>query len=547
MRRRLVSVVSGVAALAAASVLVPQAASAVPSDTLTSTTAASPVLTGSPVTFRYTLTTAVPHTGASFLTHQDRLLPADIAAVTVDGTPVPQAQVSSVGVRDISFPLGTAGALPAGTHTVTFVAQPADTGNGATSSTAEADYTDGSPATVSSPVAITVNQTDISVTQDAADFPGAAPIGTGRVNGTGFLVKNLGIGAPAVTLAVDVPAGAVFVPEASAEVANDPSASPSPLSCAVDSSVANRYLCAVGPVDATGPGVLVLLGFTTTANPPVGSTVTVGVTAQLSDPALLDTNPADDLASGQLSFLGVAHLSPGISVTTHSVTVGTKTVVTLTLHNNGPQAGVGAVGIAALENTTFAIADFDGKTDDPNALLTVLGGLGSSSGSGSASASALLARLSRANSAHAAQALAQARSTLHHFAAGLSSITTPGSAGSGSGDGVLWTPGTLAAGQTVTAHLTLKATAVGRSGVALVALSQSGDPACDLNSSTQPSCVAITTLRAVAPVAVAPTKASTGGSELANTGSPTGIPAGIGVGLIVLGAGALWLGRRRTA
>jgi hypothetical protein len=257
------------------------------------------------------------------------------------------------------------------------------------------------------------------------------------------------------------------------------------------------------------------------------------VSAQPTDPTVLDPNQANNSKTATIQFVNAPHLVPQISATSTKVVVGKTATVTLSVRNEGDGPADLAIALAALENQHFAITAFDGTTLDPSTL--------SGGGSGSGGGITPLALRHAVASSKAAKATSWA-----------ARLTSAASAPADPSQ-LAWDLGSLAPGQSITAHLTVKAVSVGSTRVGLLPLSFPEDPACFSANATPTACFAELGLQAVtAPVVVARPAAvppvavrAAAGPTLANTGAPATTPTLLAAALMLLGAGALRLGRRR--
>jgi hypothetical protein len=497
----------------------------------------------SSVLFRYTVSTPDDLTAVTMQTHQDALLPADPASVTLDGVAVPAADVTSAG-NDLTIATAT---LATGDHVIAYQAT-VPTGAASTSSTATVSYTDaanpgGQPVT-SAPVAIIINQPDLALQTTA--FSGLLGTGDPATLRLGTLsegmieadVVNHGATSGSNSLLIDLPAGAVF--EDALPLGSNSA------NCALVAADPHQLSCAVGALAHNGTAsVLILL--TTEDAPPVGTSGIATITAQIDDTTLTDGTPSDNSTNTTIQFIGAAHLSYSMTATATKVTVGGKLTLTLTVHNSGPQDAPNAIALVAIENNTFQIVNFDGKQ---LSLPGVSGaGFGNSAG---ATIKAARSSLQRA----AAQSAPTHRKLALDARAGSASPTASAPAsGPDTSDGRLWDLGTLASGQSATAHLTLQAKRVGTMKFAFMAISDAGDPTCAAAQSDQDAialgCLKELSLTSVAVKAVTPISkvgesgASNGGGVLASTGSSPTAPAVLAVGLLLAGGLALRIGRRR--
>ena len=461
--------------------------------------AAAPAVAHTPqrVVFTYTITVPAAISATTFTTHQPAALPAATTGATLDGTPVPTAQVTRAGTVDITIQTGAApgDGLAAGAHTITFNAQAAGAATTTASSTATLRWTRAStPASLTSAaVIVAINQPDIAVTDlvpnvySIPEVTGATGfIGTGMEVQLNVDVMNLGFGAPHTTLSITLPTGMVL-DFAIRDV--DADGGP-PLTCAQIGAAPVQVTCPLGALPHFPSGDAgVQIFVTTTAHPPVGTVGTVTVSAAPDPGQGTDTNPANNTASTSLRFTGLAALSATITPAATQIPVGAHTAVTVTIHNAGPQPAEQTV--AFIE----AVGNGDKTSKAPCCPLDIVG------------------------------------------------FTSNG--------GVLqageWDVGTIAPGATVTAILTVKAVMAGTGAVALSgAASTATDPACP-----NETCItASATIQAV-PVQTtttppAPTPATTtAGPVLAATGAATRPLLALSVLLLLSGATLTAAARRR--
>jgi hypothetical protein len=136
--------------------------------------------------------------------------------------------------------------------------------------------------------------------------------------------------------------------------------------------------------------------------------------------------------------------------------------------------------------------------------------------------------------------------------------------GDDSGGGLFWDLGTLAPSATIIAHLTVKAASTGPTQLVALATTQPNDPSCglddfeDLNDdgaidlpTNLPDCVAVSSLRAIAPPVpvVRPTKPTTitaAQPQLAATGAESPTATLIALAMLLAAADAVRLGRRKA-
>lgn len=482
------------------------AAQAVPGVTLIGTAPAS-ANGPSTISFSYAISLPTDVTGAAFATHQAAAVPASNTAVTLDGRAIPANQVSQPSSVDIAAQLGD---LTAGTHMLAFLVPIAATGSASTSSTASLSYTDGAgPATVTSnTVSVQVNQPDLAVSLT----PGAGEdqvgfLGTGQDLDLLVDVANLGYGTPNSTLTIALPPGMTL---GASGVLRDSDGSN--VSCS--NGIGTTVVCNLGRLVRGASDPTLDIDLTTLPNEPVGSTVPVTVSVAPNAGEGTDSDPSNDSASVQVLYTGIAHLSYQISPAANKVAIGQSTKLTLTVHNAGPQKAPQAIAIAIIIGGQFEVTDFTGD----------------SAPAGSAS--------------RVATQLAKQAQLLTAPAPGVNGVSAAPAAGGGTG--ILWYIGDLAPGASVAGVLTLKAKAVGKVSIELLAVSAAGDPGCTQFDCT-PTTVALTVVPAAptTPAAPAGAGAEPAGGGLANTGA-SDRTAAIGGSLLLVGAALMFAARRRT-
>jgi LPXTG-motif cell wall-anchored protein len=466
------------------------------------------------VVFTYTITVPVAIDSTSFTTHQASALPASVTGATLDGAPVPAAQITQPSSVDISIQTGAAptDGLAAGIHTITFTASVANGPAVSTSSSATLSWIQASvPASLSAaPVAVAVNQPDIAVNNLVPDVNSPVPVATGTTGfvGTGMFVQlnvdvmNLGFGTPHTTLTITLPTGlelAFAIRDVDAE--GGP-----PLSCLQIGSAPPQFNCPLGSpphfTDRDDPAIQFVV--TTTANPPVGTVGTITVSAAADAGEGTDTNPANNSATTTLKFTGLAALSATITPTATKIQLGGQTTVTVTIHNAGPQPA----------EQTFAFIEALGSGDK-----------------------------SAVDSGCCAFDITGFTGT----------TPPPGLAGNGElqpvfpTTGVTWLVGTIAPGSSVRAILTVRAREVGKGQLQLWSVdSTATDPRCpnDTCSAASASLRAVPdqhrTTATARPVAAAP-------ATLPATGQASPALLGLAVGLLITGAALTGAARRRRA
>jgi hypothetical protein len=452
------------------------------------------------VVFTYTITVPADIGSTSFTTHQAAALPASVSGATVDGVPVPAAQITQPSSVDLTIQTGAAqtDGLTTGVHTITFNASVGGGPAVSTSSTATLSWIEASvPASVTSaPVAVAVNQPDIAVSLtpsfDTGVFiPLTGFVGTGMQAFLGVDVMNLGYGTPTTTLTITLATGLVLVPDG---VFRDVDGAP--LSCTQIAPVPLQFSCALGslPHFTAGADPTIGIVLTTTANPPVGTIGTITVSAAPDAGEGTDTNPANNSVSAPMKFTGVARLSSTLTPAATRVQLGRQTTVTVTIHNSGPQPAEDTVAFIELVN-------------DPPAA----------SGAG------------------------------HFQATGFTGNTTPPPSLAGSGvtatvfptEQLVWFVGTIAPGASSSATLTVKARTAGSSRMQLLAVSTATDPDCPFGKCERASA----SIQAI-PVQLRPAAAS---PALPATGAASRALLGFGVLFLITGATLTVAARRRQA
>jgi hypothetical protein len=425
-------------------------------------------------------------------------------------------------------------------------------------------YTDGGVAgqVVSTAVTTPVNEPDVSLTfppDSGQDQIGL--LGTGNLIGLAAVLTNNGFGSPNTDFVIDQPAGVAVVPDFVFRSDSD-----NPLSCTPDSSAPSKLICPVGSLHH-GESIFLIVGFTTTSAAQVGGSATIAVSGQAHDPALVDQTPGDNSKQATVSFTGIAHLTYSIQPSTTKVSLGRSVTVTLTVHNQGPQPAVQTFADVFIDDSHFSVQHFDGVVvpSDGSTVTGNTSGSGASSAFGSTTnAGRTLGHVSglwQPTRSFSPSARAN-RSGPASKAMLLASINAAASAGtnasaSSADASLVWNVGTLRPGQTATTHLILKATTLGKLLVGLTAQSAAGDPQCAslLNPNADPSgCFAlrsdVTAVQAAAvpqPASSVSHPAAATASNLAATGGPIGPALIFGVVLVMVGGGALHLGRRRPA
>jgi hypothetical protein len=455
------------------------------------------------VVFTYTISVPADIGTTAFTTHQAAALPASVSGATVDGVPVPAAQITQPSSVDLTIQTGAAptDGLTAGVHTITFNASVAGGPADSTSSTATLSWIEASvkASVTSAPVAVAVNQPDIAVSLTPPFDTGALVPVTGFV-GTGmdaFLavdVMNLGYGTPQTTLTITLPTGLVL---GSGGVFRDVDGAP--LSCTQIAPVPVQLSCALGILPHfTGADPTIGISLTTTANPPVGTVGTITVSAGPDASQGTDTNPANNSVSAPMKFTGVARLSSTITPAATRVQLARQTTVTVTLHNAGPQPAEETVAFIELVN-------------DPPAAT----------GEG------------------------------HFQATGFTGNTTPPPSLAGSGvtatmfptEQLVWFVGTIAPGAFISATLTVKARTVGTGRMQVLAGSTAADPDCLFGKCERASASIQAIPVQLRPAAAAPPAAAS--PALPATGAASPALLGLGVLFLIIGATLTAAARRR--
>lgn len=450
--------------------------------------------------FTYTIDLPVAVDSTVLTTHQDAALPASVSGVTLDGSAVPQSQVSRPDSVDIAIqtgPLATDG-LSAGTHTITFLAAVGAGAASDSSSTATLSWTEATvPDSVTSqPVLVALNQPDIAV----ALTPGAGEeqlgfLGTGSDLAFVVDVANLGYGTPQTTIEVDLPVGTTLGANGVVRDAGGP-----PLTCTPDAGDAQHLLCDLGTVlHTTGTDdPTIVIDVTTTAAAPIGAVAPITVSAMPNPGEGTDTDQTNNSVTARFQFSGSARLSYTVTAAKTKVALGSSTTVKLTVHNAGPQPANETIAFSVLAGQAFSITGFTGNTTLPPSVANLAG--------------------------------------------------APKPAGT---DEVLWYVGTIPAGRSVSAVLTIKATKLGSSNVGLFAVSTATDPGCpDLMCSLTSVMVSAVPVPIPVPVVAVHVATPAGGAVsplLANTGSAAVPTLGLGGALLLIGSAMLVFARRRRA
>jgi LPXTG-motif cell wall-anchored protein len=431
------------------------------------------------VPFTYTLQVSSGLDSVTAATVQDPVLPADAASVNFDGVPVAAAKVTASGAN-LTIALG---ALPVGTHVLSFDARVQATPSKVTSSTMGVEYriADASPAVVSSdPVRVDINEPDISV---SSEDEGATLINlVGQPAPFELEITNEGFGAPPVTMLVDLAPGWVLG-KGGAEIDG------SPLACT--SPTASQISCPIGPV---ARGAFHVVGIELTAPAAaIGKESAIKFTATPDEGT--DTDPTNNSLTENAFVVGPSHLSTTMKPAAPTVTVGESVTLAISIHNDGPDA--------AGSTTFLTLGGFDAAPEDIHFTITGFDGRGAA--------------------------------PLECF-------------GDEPCTDAEWLIDNLAAGATVTAHLTVKATSAGTTPL-IVESENVGDVGdCDgtIDKNGKPFCGDEFTLTAIA----APTASGqASGPQLPNTGATPWPLASLGGSMVLLGALILYLARpkRRQA
>jgi hypothetical protein len=370
-------------------------------------TGSAPVAAHGPgtVRFTYTIDVAIGLDSAELATDQDSLLPADAGSVTVDGHAVARSQITVSG-KNLTIPLGT---VATGTHTVKFSARVPAAPSAVTRSSADLSYAQAGVKQTSlhsAALLVDINQPDIQLISDLGEPYPEQPLGTGVQDAVDFTVTNSGFGTPPTTLRITVPKGLDTTFD------GPPCCTPTgnplpPLTCSPNTP--GQHECALGPL-AHGQAVSLRIIFTASASAIHGTTASLIITATPDQG--VDQDPSNNIVTVPIRFTGLAHLTSSATTPTAKLTVGHSTVVTVTVHNSGPQPVHVTIAFVSVDESHFEVTRFDGDTGgDP---------------------------------------------------------ITPG--------GVEWIIGTLDPGRTATAYLTVRAISVGSGPIRIDTESTAGDP-----------------------------------------------------------------------
>jgi hypothetical protein len=523
LRRRLALALAALttSACVSAALTVPSVADAATGPAIAGTATPVAAAPGGLVTMSYSITTDSAYTAASVVAVPSTSLTFVPGSVTVDAVPQP-AITSAAGALTVPTPDEPAVA----THVVTFEVTTSTTAQVATVSAAAFRYTDTAHLTGNTINAapVLVNPPDLSIAVGPTGAPTDLKLGRGDAGDLGLAVSNHGAATP-VTLSVTVPAGLVLI-------ANVIGVDDTEVTCTASLAAPGQVSCSLGLVR---PGTQLLLDvpLTTTASAAVGQNGAIGFAVTPTDPAITDATLSDNTVAVPFAIIASPHIVSTISTSKTKVTVGQKQTLTLTVHNDGPGTVDAGLGLVALENEHFAITAFDGKAP-----------------TGSSAAGALEKSASMTTLGHATEVgnLATSIAAKAITQAAIPSATDQP-------DERLWDLGSLAPGQSIVAHLTVRAVSAGAMQLAIVPITSPGDPTCDLTGDDFPTCAGLVSLRAVAAVVapaapIAPvvhhsTPVATTPS-LAATGSPSTLATLLALAMLLAGAAAIRLGRRRA-
>ncbi|MCW2539338.1 MAG: hypothetical protein JWN95_1063 [Frankiales bacterium] len=500
----------------------PSVADAATGPAITGTATPTTTAPGGVVTMGYSITTDSAYTAASVIAVPSTSLTFVPGSVTVDAVPQP-AITPAAGALTIPTPDEPVAA----THLVTFQVTTATTAATAVVSAAAFRYTDATHLTGNTINAapVVVDPPNLSLAVGPTGAPTELKLGRGDVGALGVILENHG-GAAAGALAVVLPASLAMFE-------NDIQVNGDDVVCAASLATPGQLSCPLGVLGAATRLELVI-PFTTTRSAVVGDSGALTFAVAPTNPAITDAVPGDNAVTIPFAIVASPHTVATISTSKLKVTVGQKQILTLTVRNDGPGVVDAGVGLVALENDDFNITAFDGKEISDAGILAT---------------SPAIAQLTHLDPAkHSAIA--------HNLAdKAITQATDPSDDGSDPGHLRAWDLGSLAAGQSIVAHLTVQAVTAGAMQLAVVPLTSPGDPSCDLTGDALPACVALVSLRAVAPVAapVVPaavhhsaTPTATATASLAATGSRSTLPTLLGLAMLLAGAAAIRLGRRRA-
>jgi hypothetical protein len=439
------------------------------------------------VPFSYTIQVAADLDSAMITSHQDAFLPADAASLSFDGTPVPAAAITVAG-GNFTADLGV---VAAGQHIVTFNALVQATPSVVTSSTVDVSYLIGAaPPAVAHSAAVTVdiNEPDIAVVavSDIAPLP-QFPFPTGVPTQIDVGVLNQGFGAPPTTLRITLPDGLDVASPICCGDTGDPIPCPP--------STTHVLTCALGPVRK----ILVTLDLV--ASPSAAAGTTAAITISATPDEGVDQDPTHNDLTLPIKFTGIARLSTTLTPATGTTTVGHSRVITVTVHNAGPQPAEFTLAGLFLEDTAhFKFTAFDGPT------------------TGAPTSEART--LARARLPQRSRTLAPSPRT--------SAAVAP--------DQVIWTIGTLAPGQTATAHLTVLATSAGSTQLGAFATSTASSPVdCDPQACRTITLTAVNAIPTASPPPTTPATAGSVNTELPATGAVPWPLIWVGIALLLTG------------
>jgi hypothetical protein len=504
----------------------------------------------------YTITVSDAPIDSSVLSvSQPAALTPTTASVEVDGV-APAAGTMTASGADLVLRLGTGadasngGQLAIGDHTVSFDAPVAALPAGDATGSATLDF-GAAPATSVKSNNVALAAPDLTMTTPAdSGEDQILPLGTGEEADFAAILTNTGGDTAAATLTIALPVGLEvdeefgvyrdddYHTDGSLDGDGDGDGSVE-LACHGTSGVVT---CALGAL-AHGVDTLIDVPLVATPVGPVGQVGTFTVSARSDDG--LDTNLADNSVHASVRFTGVAKLTVTLTTSTPKVAIGKTVKVKATVSNAGPQPAVDALGLLLIgdpDSDHFSIVGFSGapiSLPGGGELLTV-------PAKDQPTAARLVARVAARRAAGAQPAGVRTAAQARTLAADELPI-------------VGWGIGTIAAGASVHAVLTLKAVSIGHTAVAAFAVSDAGDPSCDGSDGSDGSnCTSFATLALSAVAAVPSSSASTpaAGAPIANTAATK--PAQlITAGLLAILAGALlllaaggWAGpsvRRHTA
>jgi hypothetical protein len=213
-----------------------------------------------------------------------------------------------------------------------------------------------------------------------------------------------------------------------------------------------------------------------------------------------DTNPKNNTISGDVFLVGPSHLTTTVTPAAPTVTVGKSVTLSISVHNDGPDTAYFAVA-------SFLLGGFDDPPEKIHFTMTGLTGRG----------------------------------------------TIPLDCPPDSPEPCTfaeWLIPTLAAGETVTAHLTVKATSAGTTPLSVNVGNPGSEPQpCTIDSHGNKICGDQFPLTAVAAPTTTPPSPQSSGPQLAATGATPWPLTWLGSSMVLLGAALLRLARpkRRRA